>query len=407
MALTQSQIDACAAQAFRNAADINAFFAGSGGFFAWYNAKLSKTAEFKHRGKITITPERPVRFDAFWDQIPEIFGRPSISALEFAALMCVSVQETSGNLFASPEKVGNAAHPGISYAFDAIPGLKSSYNNNPGLGNATARSLFGNAAYVDAHRALPRFSDVTAGGVDPQWGGSQWPTKFADIKFKRENESLNGFIMQADFYKLRGRGVIQTTGRSNYKGVIDFILTSPAAAANAVLNALRTAWNAFPATPGMARPDVIASRSTCAQWDQAFGEAVTLAAGVHLHSKNNRDFLDIGRTAAIVNAGTGTKGSFSFMARKINGGDYPRIVAPMMSAMAGAMAALASPALAPASAPAKKKPAVKKVAKKKPALKKAAKKKAALKKAAKKKAALKKAAKKKAATKKAAKKKPK
>ena len=112
MALTQDQIDACAGKTFGNAADINAFFAGSGGFFAWYNDKLSKTAEFKHRGKITITPERPVRFDAFWNQISEIFGMPTISALEFAALMSVSVQETSGNLFASPEKVGTKDHPG-------------------------------------------------------------------------------------------------------------------------------------------------------------------------------------------------------------------------------------------------------------------------------------------------------
>ena len=206
---------------------------------------------------------------------------------------------------------------------------------------------------------------MTAGGVDAQWGSSQWPKKFNDIKFKREDEGLNGFIMQADFYKFRGRGVIQTTGRSNYKGVIDFVLTSPAAAANAVLNGLRTVWNAFPTTPGMSKPDIIASRSTTAQWDQAFGEAVTLAAGVHLHSAKNSDFLQIGRTKAVVNGGTGTKGSFSFMARKINGGDYPKIVAPMMSAMAGAMAALASPALGAAAAPAKKKPAAKKVAKKK------------------------------------------
>lgn len=340
MALTQGQVDACAALKWKNAGDVNAFFAGNGGFFKWYNAKLSGTPEFSHRGKVKITPERLNRFDAFWNQIPEVFDGPTISGLEFSALMSVSIQETNGNLWASPEEVGNADHPGISYAFDAIPGLKSSYNNNPGLGNATARTLFADADYVDAHKALPRFSEVTSGGIDPQWGEKQWPTAFAAIKFKKENESQNGFLMQADFYKFRGRGVIQTTGREAYQVLIKFILTDPTVAGNATLSALKTTWNAFPTRKaGAKKLDVIASRSTNKQWDDAFGEAMVLAAGVRLDSEGKGDYLQIARKAATVNGGTGTKGSFFFMARKINGGDYPKTVAPMMSAMAAAIAA--------------------------------------------------------------------
>ncbi len=343
-ALTQAQVDSCARLTWKNAGDVESFFAASGGFFKWYNARLSRHPAFQHRGAISITPERLARFTTFWNQIPDVFGRAQISGLEFAALMSVSVQETNGNLWASPEKVGTAAHPGISYAFDAIPGLKSSYNKNPGLGNKTARELFSDAHYVAAHRALPGFVAVTSAGVDPKWGDSQWPAAFGAAHFKKEDEARNGFIMQADFYKFRGRGVIQTTGRGGYKALIEFILTSASAAANPVLLALRNTWLALPGAAGPGRLDVIASCSTNRQWLDAFGQAAVLAAGVNLDSKRKRDYLDIGRSAAIVNAGTSTKGSFLFMARKINAGHYPATVGPMMTAMAEAVAELAQAA---------------------------------------------------------------
>lgn len=342
--LTQAQIDSCAGLTWETAADIDGFFAASGGFFRWYNAKLSQHPAFRHRGAISITPERLARFKAFWDRIPDVFARAQISGLEFAALMSVSVQETNGNLWASPEKVGNAAHPGISYAFDAIPGLKASYNDNPGLGNKTAKVLFADVHYVNAHKTLPGFAAVTQGGIDPAWGGSQWPSAFGAAHFKKEDASLNGFVMQADFYKLRGRGVIQTTGREAYKVVIDFIMTSAAAAANPALLTLRDTWNALPGASGPDKLDLIASCSTNAQLDAAFAQSEVLAAGVHLDSKRKQDYLDIGRTAAIVNGGTSTKGSFLFMARRINAGNYPATAAPMMAAMAGAIAELAQAA---------------------------------------------------------------
>jgi len=40
---------------------------------------------------------------------------------------------------------------------------------------------------------------------------------------------VNGFIMEADFYKFRGRGVIQTTGRGDYTVLIKYILQNAAA----------------------------------------------------------------------------------------------------------------------------------------------------------------------------------
>lgn len=383
MALTQAQVDACAKLKWKTAADIDTFFQTNGNFFKWYNARLSRHPAFADRGKVSVTEVRLARFKAFWDRIPDVFGHPEISGLEFAALMSVSMQETSGNLFENPEKVGTKAHPGISYAFDAIPNLKSSYNANVGLGNRTALTLFrDDPHYLAAHRTLPGFAAVAGGGsVDAGWGGSRWPANFSAAHFKKEDEALNGFVMQADFYKFRGRGVIQTTGRGNYRKIIEFILTDPGAAATPALQALRDTWNALPGATGPGKLDVIASSTSNTQWKSAFAEGLILAAGVHLHSKNNSDFLDIGRTAAKVNGGTKTKGSFFFMARKINGGDYPARVQPKMIAMAQAIAALAgampAPELAEGVAPAKRRKTAKKrkttaKGRKKPAAKKRA-----------------------------------
>ncbi len=65
-----------------------------------------------------------------------------MSTLEISPSTSLAIEEAA-TAFASP--------------FDAIPALKASSNENPSLGNETARTLFQDADYVDAHKAIAGF----------------------------------------------------------------------------------------------------------------------------------------------------------------------------------------------------------------------------------------------------------
>jgi hypothetical protein len=334
--LSQASIDACVAIRLRKASDIEAHFADAGGFIAWYNRTLSSHPAFRHRGKIRATDIVRQRFDAFWDQIPAVFGSAEITMVEFCALMSIGIQENSGDLWANPEKVGTAGHPGLAYAFDRIPGKKQSYNH--ANGNWTALKLFTDASYLSAHRTLPGADRVLQNGVSQAWAGDSWPGGFPTA----EDASVNGFVMEADFYKFRGRGIIQTTGRADYNPLIEFILNDAEARANPALTALATAWRQ--ASGGA--PDIInamASLSTNRQWDTAFGEALVLAAGIRIDSTSKGHYLELSHQRAVLNGGVSTRGSLFFLARKINGGGYPDQVVPMMRTMIQAVAQVTAP----------------------------------------------------------------
>ena len=91
--------------------------------------------------------------------------------------------------------------------------------------------------------------------------------------------------------------------------------------------------------PGSNVLDVIASRSTNDQWDAAFGEDAILAAGVFKDSAGKGNYLMLSHNASVLNGGTTAQGSLYFMARKINGGNYPNEVVPMMKTMIRGIAA--------------------------------------------------------------------
>jgi hypothetical protein len=320
-----------------NAADVNTLFAAEGGFFAWYNRTLSGTTAFRHRGRARDDADIKGHFTNFWNHLADTFGARTITAVEFSALMAVNIQETTGDLTAAPEEVNgmHGPHPGLAYAFDKIDGLKQSYNHSP---NKSALALFEDSDFVSAHKMLPGAQRVLAhpGGIDPAWGGEKWPNGF-DATPKA---SVNGFVMQADFFKFRGRGVIQTTWRSDYREILNFILSADLTSQPDVL-AVRQRWEAAAGSrSGRDKLEHILTISRTDEWDRVFLNGLILAQGVQIDSTQKENYLKLSHDIDGLSADRQTRGSLLHMARKINGGDYPATVVPMMKTMMCGIAAL-------------------------------------------------------------------
>ena len=348
--LTQADVDTLAAIRFSNAADIESFFSrcGQPGFIGWYNAGLAHSIPFKERKQ--ISNKQPVldRFKSFWDQMATAYDQSDISALEFATMSAISINETGGDLAAFPEQGGKGrtgddgvAHPGLAYFFDRIRSgtlRKASYNIMSGAPQRTAGSLFDDAAYIAAHGSLGGAARLAHHGSEfgGAWNGTLYPQ--ADFGTD-EDESVNGFIMQADFHKFRGRGVMQTTGRESYLRLVRWI--QGYGGSNSVLLKFKKAWK------GMAA-DVAATRSTDADWTLIFQQSETLARGLALHAQHAdyrlmstvaADLLHVPAATKKVPNPLGELGSIYAMGRRISGsstygsGRYRRRVLALLHGM--------------------------------------------------------------------------
>jgi len=331
-AFDQRTIDACAGIKITKAADALAA-CGQDSFYAWYNARFKGHPAFpKKHFPAEDTDAFRKAFTTFWDLISLAFGRESISGLEFCALMGINLQEASGNLAGKNEMVNGSdvPHPGLAYAFDRIPNKKHSYNN--GGSNRTCLALFSDALFLKAHRQKAGADAILnrPTGIDPKWGGDTWPAGVPTTP----DAAMNGFVMEADFYKFRGRGVIQTTWRAGYEDLIRWIL-GDGAAANPVLAELAKRWqdatkNIEPAK----QVSAIATISSNADWNTAFSQAITLAKGIAIFSASKKNFVNgLKKDLATLEGSVTTPGSLRFFASRINGGDYADTVAPKMKAL--------------------------------------------------------------------------
>jgi len=293
---------------FTKGADIPDFFTRSTGqdFIAWFNANCANKEAWKGKALGTSDVVRQ-RFNRIWDQFPIIFGTEKISLAQFISLTSIFINEVGAELLPITEKVGRREHPGLAYAFNAIPGVKISYNQPP---NKTAFELFNNALYIETHGRLA-LADKLKNTTDQRWNLIVYPQ--GDFP-TGTNPVETGFIRETDFFKFRGRGFIQTTWRSNYILLIKFIQAYTGT--NATVLRYKNKWAGR-------IPDDVATISTNDDWDDLFqnSELIIPCAGVKCHNLASGKYLSLSADLdAIIGRGPG---SIYRMGLKISGGkDY-------------------------------------------------------------------------------------
>lgn len=274
---------------FDDASDIDNYFIKRGGqdFANWFNTHVANQNNW---GKVGLRDGMAIandsdahnRFNRLWsnESIQTIFGSGKISLLQFAALQSIIINETGGRLIPLTEAVGRTGHPGIAYAFNSIPGIKKSYNTLPG--NKTCLQNFNDANYNKAFGKLP-LADKLKNTNTPLWAGEVYPHETYAYS---TNPSMTGYVLEADFFKFRGRGFIQTTGRSNYAKLVSYVMNY--AGSDPVITNIKASWS------NLSRDaDALASMSTNAVWDDLFQKSNCLIAGraVSVHNESCGKYL--------------------------------------------------------------------------------------------------------------------
>jgi hypothetical protein len=264
---------------FTNSADIDAFFKSKTGksFIDWFNATQANRGAWAGL-RMNTDAGTVAAFNAVWDRLAQMFGVQAISLDQFLALQSIFINELGGGMKPISELFGRPGHPGIAYLFDAIPGVKASYNGG-GL-SRTALDLFNDSSFLTAHQALAYGADL-AHTTDAVWAGQIYPQSSYPT-----NPSAAGMIFEADFAKFRGRGLIQTTWRAGYKRIIEWVQAYTGS--DPTITSYKTKWHG-------SSSDTVASQSTNADWDTLFQSSnfEIPCVAVSLHNKSSGNYLNL------------------------------------------------------------------------------------------------------------------
>ncbi|CAG7580904.1 MAG: putative hydrolase [uncultured marine phage] len=310
---------------FSNANEINDFFKqfDSGGFIPWFNSHRQNFIK-KGRPLNAIKDER--NWQKFWNLIPVTYGKNSINLAEFLTVNNIVCIETGSAFVPKTERVGTSGHPGIAYAFDKVKGIKGSYNTLSG--NISAFELFNNDDYINAH-GNKTLSKLLKNTTDTRWDGEAFPVGFSGNGSKEvaKDGKTNGFIVEADFMKFRGRGFIQSTGRSKYDKLVTYVKNYKGE--NKILNKYKSKWS------GKTNRKVL-TQSSNRDWDKLFQDTDLVLASFAVNqfheSRSDLYYINISSDRSInddtFNAGWRTNGSRSY------GQDVQNIVNTQLSDLA-------------------------------------------------------------------------
>lgn len=205
------------------------------------------------------------------DNIKLLLGTNDITIYQFLMLVSIMINETGGK-FNSISEIGS-----LEYMFKKIPKTKVSYNVGNTLGNKTCLELFSDPTFINVPYRQTLYKPKNM--KDPLWGGSIYPTNEPKgvNKPSTENYKQGGLISECDFYKFRGRGLIQTTGRGNYSSLFKTLksLVDNSQLSESSKKIIRS-W-------GNDNIDIISTKITNLEIDTLFNEPLVLVLSIKNH----------------------------------------------------------------------------------------------------------------------------
>ncbi len=180
---------------------------GAKHFVDWFNndfrGRMPKT--FPGDSKKLAFPGQIAKggFTNVFDNVAKLY-EPELTCEEFIGI-CMIIYNETGGAFSPISEKGTP-----QYMFEPKAGVKVSYNQG---GNRKAGDLLRPSRPSEVKSSAPSGAISTDEEI-AQWNGTVWPNP-------AEGSDLHKAALECDFYKFRGRGLIQITWHSAYLKHVD------------------------------------------------------------------------------------------------------------------------------------------------------------------------------------------